>query len=62
MLEEINKEDILSMNRKINYMSIAQQLDNLYKDIEKGFFGEHARESSFFKNIKKTKEKFPKPE
>ena len=49
------------INRKLNYTSLGDQLDNLFKDIEAGLFGESAKTSSFYTSIKTVKDTYPKP-
>ena len=48
--------------RQDEYPSEVQQIENLWDDINEGFFGEKAKESSWFKSIQEIKNKYPKPE
>ena len=47
--------------RVFEYPTLAEQLDALWHDIEAGKFGAKAKDSSFFKQLKAVKEKYPKP-
>jgi len=49
------------VERVSQYPSLAEQLDNLFKDIEAGFFGAKAKNSEFYKSIKLVKDSNPKP-
>lgn len=44
-----------------NYGSIGQQLDDLWHDINNGFFGDNAKNSQWYKTIKDIKDRYPKP-
>ena len=41
------------------YTDIKDQLDMLYKDIDAGFFGENAKNSTWYQHIKEVKETHP---
>ena len=53
--------DEVATNRRFEYPSMGEQFDMLYHDIESGKFGAKAKDSSFFKQLKAVKEKYPKP-
>ena len=60
MNKEIAKTQYVS-DRKSQYPSIADQIDMLLNDIGSGQFGAKAKDSKFYKTIKKIKDDNPKP-
>lgn len=58
-IDELNK---YSTKRKVEYGIIASQLDLLYNDIRDGYFGENAKNGSWYKKITEIKSKHPKPD
>ena len=46
--------------RESQYDALINQLDQLYHDIDKGLFGDKAKQSGFFAHRKKVKEEAPK--
>jgi len=44
-----------------NYGQYHGQLDDLWHDIDDGFFGENAKNGVWYNKIKDLKDKFPKP-
>ena len=48
--------------RREAYGDVADQLDEIYKSIQSGDFGEDAKSSDWFFRIKKIKDDNPKPE
>lgn len=58
-LDELNQ---YSTRRKLEYGIISSQLDLLYNDIRDGYFGENAKEGSWYKKITEIKSKHPKPD
>ncbi len=49
------------INRKYEYVSIKDQLDQLYHDINSGKFGSEAKNGDWFVGISSVKTKYPKP-
>jgi len=43
------------------YDALYKQLDDLWHDINDGFFGENAKNGTWYSKIKDLKDKFPKP-
>ena len=60
MNKEIAKTQYVS-DRQSQYPSIEDQIDMLWNDIGSGQFGAKAKESKFYKTIKKIKDDNPKP-
>lgn len=58
-LEEINS---YKNQRKIQYGQLVDQLDTLWHDIDAGKFGDNAKDSDFYKNIKTVKDSIAKPD
>lgn len=58
-IEEVNG---YSNRRRMEYQRLEEQLGMIFKDIEKGLFGENAKTGAFFTHIKDIKDKEPKPE
>lgn len=52
---------VVEDNRIEGYGELSDQLDVLWHDIDSGCFGESAKTSNFYKNIKSVKERFPSP-
>tara|TARA_Y100000114_G_scaffold24421_1_gene20117 strand:+ start:644 stop:913 length:270 start_codon:yes stop_codon:yes gene_type:complete len=50
-----------SWNRRENYSSIPNQLDQLYRDVAAGKFGEDAKTGEWFVGITSVKTANPKP-
>ena len=48
-------------HRKASYIFVENQIDMIFKDIDAGFFGEDAKNGSFYKFIKEIKDTYPKP-
>jgi len=44
-----------------NYGTIQEQLDDLWHDVDNGFFGEDAKNGEWYKKIKDIKDRYPKP-
>ena len=40
---------------------LYEQLDDLWHDIDDGFFGENAKNGTWYSKIKDLKDKYPKP-
>lgn len=57
-IDELNR---YSNQRQLEYGVISSQLDLLYNDIRDGYFGENAKNGSWYKKITEIKEKNPKP-
>lgn len=48
--------------RSKTYLTLGDQLDLLFKDIDAGLFGESAKTGQFYQAIKSVKDQFPKGE
>ena len=49
------------VNRQENYKSIGEQLDQLFWSVDNGLFGDEAKTSQWYLDIKEVKENNPKP-
>jgi len=58
-IDELNR---YSNQRQLEYGVISSQLDLLYNDIRDGYFGENAKNGSWYKKITEIKERNPKPD
>ena len=58
-LDQLNQ---YSIRRKLEYGILSSQLDLLYNDIRDGYFGENAKEGSWYKKITEIKSNYPKPD
>ena len=57
-LEQLNG---WSITRRNSFEKIEEQLDMLYHDINNGFFGEQAKQSTWFQHVSAVKQQNPKP-
>jgi hypothetical protein len=57
---KISLNKVYTKRRLDAYPPIGEQLDLLYHSIEAGEFGESAKSSQFFKELRKVKEDIPK--
>jgi len=54
-----NKSNTYKVNRRDYYEKLAEQLDNLYRDIDNGKFGETPKTGEFYLGRKAVKDKYP---
>ena len=50
------------LSRRETYISVEEQLDQLYRDVAAGKFGEDAKTGEWYVGITSVKTAFPKPE
>jgi hypothetical protein len=59
--EPVTQEFNYTFVRSQEYLTIGQQLDLLYKDIQAGLFGDAAKTGQFAAHILAVKQQYPKP-